>query len=87
MKVQFLKDHLENRAGELVDVDEDRARYWLSVGVAQEANNSSVLTATEAVAVIKSMTALRELNAFVKGDDRKTVLDAFEKKHAELKGE
>jgi hypothetical protein len=87
MKVQFLKNHLGNKEGELTDVDEDRARYWIAVGVAQEANNSVSLTATEAASVIKNISGLRELNSFVKGDERKTVLDAYEKRHAELKGE
>lgn len=35
MKVKFLKDHLNNKAGDVIDVDEARANYWKKTGVAE----------------------------------------------------
>jgi hypothetical protein len=34
MIVTFLKDHLEWREGQSIDVDEDLATYWINCGVA-----------------------------------------------------
>jgi len=35
MKVKLLKDHLDSKAGDVVDVTEQRANYWIKVGVAE----------------------------------------------------
>ncbi len=37
MKIEYLKDHVENKQGDKVDVDEDLARYLIAVGAAKEA--------------------------------------------------
>jgi hypothetical protein len=36
MKVKFLKDHLDNKQGDTIDVHEDRANYWERTGVAEK---------------------------------------------------
>ena len=36
MKVQFLKDHLDNKAGDVVEVTEDRANYFIMNNVAEK---------------------------------------------------
>lgn len=36
MKIEYLKDHVENKQGDKVDVDEDLARYLIAVGAAKE---------------------------------------------------
>jgi hypothetical protein len=36
MKVKFLKDHLDNKKGDSIDVHEDRANYWERTGVAEK---------------------------------------------------
>lgn len=35
MEVQFLKDHLEWKAGQVIDVAEETAVYWIRVGLAE----------------------------------------------------
>jgi len=61
-----------------------------SAGPGAEEKNSDAgpATAAELIEQIKAAESLRELNSLVKKDEeRKTVLDAAEKKRAELKGE
>lgn len=36
MKVKFLKDHLENKKGDIKTVNDWRANYWVKTGVAYE---------------------------------------------------
>jgi hypothetical protein len=38
MKVQFLKNHLRNKAGDEVELEPGRANYFISVGVARIAD-------------------------------------------------
>jgi hypothetical protein len=93
MKALFIKG---SRAGLEVDATPKRVAYWKRVGLVNESTEVSEednseehttdVTATQAISLIKSVTSLRELNKLVKGDERKTVIDAYEKKHAELKG-
>lgn len=88
MKVKFIKG---SRAGEEVDASDKRAAYWQRMGLVEEVFSEEVeqpkeLTATEVIAKIKEATTLTELNKLAKGDERKTVSAAYEKKHAELKG-
>jgi hypothetical protein len=90
MKVKFIKG---SRAGMEVEATDKRAAYWKRVGLVEAVEGETTteqvttdFTAPEAIALIKETTSLRELNKLVKGDERKTVLDAYEKKHAELKG-
>jgi hypothetical protein len=44
MKVKFLKDHLDNKKGETIDVDADRANYWERAGVAEKADKKAAST-------------------------------------------
>lgn len=93
MKALFIKG---SRAGMTVHANPKRVAYWKRVGLVNESTDVSEednseehttdVTVTAAIALIKAVTSLRELNKLVKGDERKTVLDAYEKKHAELKG-
>lgn len=41
MKVEFLKDHLQNKKGDVVDVGEARANYWNLCNVAKPAEKNS----------------------------------------------
>ena len=36
MKVKFLRQHLENKQGDVVEVEDERANYWLLTGVAEK---------------------------------------------------
>jgi len=36
MKVKFLKNHLDNKKGDIAEVETQRARYFINVGVAKE---------------------------------------------------
>lgn len=36
MKVKMLKDHLEFKKGDIVDVTDERGKYWISTGIAQK---------------------------------------------------
>ena len=36
MKVRLKKDHLENSKGEVLNVSEERGKYWVMIGLAQE---------------------------------------------------
>jgi hypothetical protein len=36
MKVEIIKEHLEHKVGDVVEVAIDRANYWIAVGVAKE---------------------------------------------------
>ena len=86
MKIQFLKDFNSNKEGDVLDVNDDRARYWINVRIASAVTDNGELTAPVVIELIKSATTLKELNKLVKGEERKTVLDAYDKKHAEIKG-
>ena len=35
MKVKFLKDHLDNKVGDVVDVSDERGNYWISASVVE----------------------------------------------------
>ena len=41
MKVKFLKDHLDNKKGSVAEVETQRARYFINVGVAEESNEGT----------------------------------------------
>lgn len=41
MKVKLLKNHLNYREGDVVDVNDTRAKYWETVGVAEKAKKES----------------------------------------------
>jgi len=36
MKVKFERDHLDNKKGDVIEVDEARANYFKMVGIAKE---------------------------------------------------
>jgi hypothetical protein len=42
MKVKFLKDHLDNKQGDTIDVHEDRANYWERTGVAEKTEKKTI---------------------------------------------
>jgi hypothetical protein len=44
MKVKFLKDHLDNKKGDTIEVDADRANYWELTGVAEKADKKGAST-------------------------------------------
>lgn len=39
MKVKLKKDHLSFKKKEIVEVSNDKARYWIACGVAEEVKN------------------------------------------------
>lgn len=41
MKVKFLKNHLDNKKGDVADVTKERANYWQLVGVAETTDAAS----------------------------------------------
>ncbi len=42
MKIQFLKDHLDNKDGDKVDVSDDLANYLIRMGAAKEMKKEKV---------------------------------------------
>lgn len=51
MKVRYIKEHLGTQAGSVIDLDEDRGRYLVMVGVAEliEPEKKEVTISTEKV--------------------------------------
>lgn len=40
MTVKLIKNHLDHKAGDVIDVSEERAEYWHLCGVAEKVNNA-----------------------------------------------
>ena len=47
MKIRFLKQHIDNNEGDIVEVDEDKARYWIGCGVVEFVKEKVMQSHTE----------------------------------------
>lgn len=56
MKVKFLKDHLDNKKGDAIEVTEERANYFNRVGVAEKTDAASKTAAPKKAAAPKPST-------------------------------
>lgn len=80
MKVKLLKDHLDNKKGDVIEVDEARANYFELVGLAKKSKGKPELD--ETIIELEKVSKIDVNGDGVIGDpkEKKTVKPAKEKK-------